>query len=141
MPRGPKGEKRPVDVIGNAVHVMRIATGEIEDKVTDDGKNAAAVALGRMGGKARSVQERKFKLRHYPASDSFPASPLRGPSGRACPGKGAPAQGHYGPLAAGFRPFWANGTPTIAGGAWAGRAGRAGAIRGGQGHAKGRLRC
>ena len=29
MPRGPKGEKRPADVIGNAVHVMRIATGEI----------------------------------------------------------------------------------------------------------------
>jgi hypothetical protein len=32
MPRGPKGEKRPADVIGNAVHVMRIATGEIEDE-------------------------------------------------------------------------------------------------------------
>jgi hypothetical protein len=31
MPRGPKGEKRPADVIGNAVHVMRIATGEVED--------------------------------------------------------------------------------------------------------------
>jgi hypothetical protein len=31
MPRDPKGEKRPSDVIGNAVHVMRIATGEIED--------------------------------------------------------------------------------------------------------------
>jgi hypothetical protein len=31
MPRGPKGEKRPADVIGNAVHVMRIATREIED--------------------------------------------------------------------------------------------------------------
>jgi hypothetical protein len=42
------------DVIGNAVHVMRIATGEIDDLTTDDGKNAAAVALGRMGGKARA---------------------------------------------------------------------------------------
>ena len=31
MPRGPEGEKRPADVIGNAVHVMRIATGEVED--------------------------------------------------------------------------------------------------------------
>ena len=30
MPRGPKGEKRPADVIGNAIHVMRIATGEAE---------------------------------------------------------------------------------------------------------------
>jgi hypothetical protein len=56
MPRGPKGEKRPADVIGNAVHVMRIATGEIDDKVTDDGKNAAAVVLGRMGGKARAAK-------------------------------------------------------------------------------------
>jgi hypothetical protein len=28
MPRGPKGERRPADVIGNAVKVMRIATGE-----------------------------------------------------------------------------------------------------------------
>ncbi len=27
MPTGPKGEKRPADVIGNAVKVMRIATG------------------------------------------------------------------------------------------------------------------
>ncbi|WP_291842432.1 RNA-binding protein [Bradyrhizobium sp.] len=33
---------------------MRIATGEIDDLITDDGKNAAAVALGRMGGKARA---------------------------------------------------------------------------------------
>ena len=53
MPRGPKGGKRPADVIGNAVHVMQIATGEI-DETTADGKNAAAVALGRRGGKARA---------------------------------------------------------------------------------------
>ena len=31
MPKGPKGQKRPADVISNAVHVMRIATGEAED--------------------------------------------------------------------------------------------------------------
>jgi hypothetical protein len=54
MPRGPKGEKRPADVIGAAVMIGRIATGEIEDIITEDGKNAAAVALGRMGGKARA---------------------------------------------------------------------------------------
>ena len=54
MHRGPKGEKRPADAIGNAVMIGRIATGEIEDLTTDDGKNAAAVALGRMGGKARA---------------------------------------------------------------------------------------
>ena len=28
MPTGPKGEKRPADVIGNAVKVMRMLTGE-----------------------------------------------------------------------------------------------------------------
>jgi hypothetical protein len=55
MPRGPKGEKRPADVIGNAVKVMRIVTGEETEVLTDDGKNAAAVALGRMGGKARAA--------------------------------------------------------------------------------------
>jgi hypothetical protein len=54
MPRGPKGERRPADVNARAVMIGRIATGEVEDKVTDDGKNAAAVALGRMGGKARA---------------------------------------------------------------------------------------
>ena len=39
MPTGPKGEKRPADVIGNAVHVMRIASGEIEEIIPDDGKD------------------------------------------------------------------------------------------------------
>ena len=54
MPKGPKGQKRPADVIGNAVHVMKIATGEIEETLTDDGKNKAAVALGSKGGQARA---------------------------------------------------------------------------------------
>ena len=42
MPRGPKGEKRPADAIGNAIVIAKIATGEIEDITTEDGKNAAA---------------------------------------------------------------------------------------------------
>lgn len=54
MPKGPKGEKRPADVIGNAVKVMRIATGEEEEALTEDGKDKAAVSLGRRGGKARA---------------------------------------------------------------------------------------
>jgi hypothetical protein len=57
MPRGPKGERRPADVIGNAVHVMRIATGEITEDIPtaeSEGKDPAAVALGRRGGKARA---------------------------------------------------------------------------------------
>jgi len=55
MPKGPKGEKRPADVIGNAVMIAKIATGEIEEKPPASTKNAAAVALGRMGGKARAA--------------------------------------------------------------------------------------
>ena len=55
MPRGPKGERRPADAIVNAIMIGKIATGEIEDITTEDGKNAAAVALGRMGGKARAA--------------------------------------------------------------------------------------
>jgi hypothetical protein len=57
MPRGPQRERRPRDAIGNAVHVMRIATGQIEDEIPtpeSEGKDPAAVALGRRGGKARA---------------------------------------------------------------------------------------
>ena len=31
MPRGPRGERRPADVIGAAVMVARLATGEISE--------------------------------------------------------------------------------------------------------------
>jgi len=31
MPQAPKGGKRPADVIGNAVHVMKVLTGEADD--------------------------------------------------------------------------------------------------------------
>jgi hypothetical protein len=56
MPRTPKGYKRPADVIGNAVHVMRIATGEVEEAGSSkaDTKTPAAVELGRLGGQARA---------------------------------------------------------------------------------------
>ena len=54
MPRGLKGQKRPAEVIGNAVKVMRIATGE--EEYEDDGKDPAAKALGAKGGKARAAK-------------------------------------------------------------------------------------
>jgi len=41
MPRGPRGEKRPADVIGNAVKVMRIATGEETEELHDKSKSAS----------------------------------------------------------------------------------------------------
>ena len=52
MPKGPRGEKRPADAIGRAVHIGKIATGEIEDE-RDDLRKAAS-ALGSKGGKARA---------------------------------------------------------------------------------------
>jgi hypothetical protein len=52
MPTGPKGQKRPADVVGAAIKVAKIATGEIEED-TDEPQSAAA-ELGRKGGKARA---------------------------------------------------------------------------------------
>ncbi len=56
MPKGPKGEKRPADVIGAAIKVAKIATGEVKEDIDDDGKNKAAVELGRKGGQARAAK-------------------------------------------------------------------------------------
>ena len=70
MPRGPKGQKRPADVIGNAVKVMRIATGEAEEEYEDDGKDPAAKALGAKGGKARAAKltpEQRSEIAHLAA--------------------------------------------------------------------------
>ena len=55
MPKGPQGQKRPADVIGNAVHVMRIATGQIEETKRDPGTEANRKG-GLKGGKARAAK-------------------------------------------------------------------------------------
>ncbi len=54
MPKGPKGEKRPADVIGNAVHIMRIATGDVEETKPDPAKEHMRRG-GLKGGKARAT--------------------------------------------------------------------------------------
>ena len=54
MPKGPQGQKRPRDVVSNAVKVMRIATGEEEEEFDDDGKDPSAKSLGAKGGRARA---------------------------------------------------------------------------------------
>jgi len=57
VPKGPQGQRRPADVNSRAVMIAKIATDEIEDvppTPESEGKNPAAVALGRMGGKARA---------------------------------------------------------------------------------------
>ena len=51
MPRGPKGEKRPGDVIGAGIMVGQIATGEIEEPA---GKAPNRTKGGRKGAKVRA---------------------------------------------------------------------------------------
>ncbi len=74
MPKGPKGQKRPADVVGNAVRVMQIATGEAEEEYDDDGKDPAAKALGRKGGKARAAKlapERRSEIARKAANSRW----------------------------------------------------------------------
>ena len=59
MPRGPKGEKRPADVIGNAVHVMRIATGEVEESAPKSGRTRSGRAGAKARAKSLTADERK----------------------------------------------------------------------------------
>jgi hypothetical protein len=69
MPKGPRGEKRPADVIGNAVKVMRIATGEETEEL--DPMKSAAAELGSRGGKARAASmspERRKEIAQRAAS-------------------------------------------------------------------------
>jgi hypothetical protein len=56
MPKGPQGQTRPADVVSNAVHVMKVLTGEADDAdPVGDGKDPAAKALGAKGGAARAA--------------------------------------------------------------------------------------
>lgn len=50
MPKGPKGQKRPADVIGNAIRVAKIATGETEESLPATRRAEG----GKVGGKARA---------------------------------------------------------------------------------------
>ncbi len=54
MPKGPRGEKRPADVIGTAVKVARISVGEEEDERETEKPTSAAAELGKLGGAARA---------------------------------------------------------------------------------------
>ena len=58
MPRGPRGEKRPADVIGNTVKVMRIATGEEAEELPPQKRVKAGQRGGPARAKALSPQQR-----------------------------------------------------------------------------------
>lgn len=51
MPKGPQGQKRPADVIGCAITVAKIATGEIEE---EEENLSGRIRSGKAGGKARA---------------------------------------------------------------------------------------
>ena len=73
MSKTPSGTNRPADVASNAVHIMRIATGQIAEAPSpEDSRNPAAVALGKMGGEARAkaLSKRKMKSIAKAAAES-----------------------------------------------------------------------
>ena len=55
MTKGPQGQKRPGDVIGCAVHIGKIATGEIEDELGNPRQSNKARG-GRIGGRIRAIK-------------------------------------------------------------------------------------
>ena len=60
-----KRPRRPVDVVSNAVHMMKVLTGEAEDTPTDYGKDEAAQAMGKKGGmRARRLWRRNVGRNH-----------------------------------------------------------------------------
>jgi hypothetical protein len=50
MPKGPQGRRRPADTVQNAIRVVNILTGEIDEDMGDSGTDKGAQALGRKGG-------------------------------------------------------------------------------------------
>jgi hypothetical protein len=51
MPRGPQGQKRPIDPARNALKILKIATGEIEEELQ---KSSEEHPYARAGGRARA---------------------------------------------------------------------------------------
>ena len=75
--------KAPADVVGNAVRVMQIATGEVEEKYEAKKPYSAAAELRRLGGKSRakkltseqrSETARKAAITRWVRRERLPAS-------------------------------------------------------------------
>ncbi len=79
MPRGPRGEHRPADLIGRAVQIMRIATGEGPDDCKDAPAPIAAAQLGELGGAGRAralTPEKRTKIARKGAEKKGEAATL-----------------------------------------------------------------
>ena len=75
MPTGPNGEKRPADVIANAVPSMKIATGEATETYLSNRRQG-----GIKGGKARSAalsSERRREIARGPSEAQWAAKRSR----------------------------------------------------------------
>lgn len=68
MPKGPNGQKRPADVIGSAVMIARIATGEIKDKeLKQPAKHKSGVA-GAAARQANTTEAQRSEIARKAAS-------------------------------------------------------------------------
>jgi len=71
MPKGPNGERRPADVIGCAITVAKIATGETEDAIRPpsgrrrSGIAGAAARAQQLSGAERSDIAQKAATRRW----------------------------------------------------------------------------
>jgi len=52
MPTGPRGERRPADVIGGAIMVARLSIGDMQEALKEP---SAKVRSGKVGGPARAA--------------------------------------------------------------------------------------
>jgi hypothetical protein len=52
MPTGPRGERRPADVIGGAIMVARLSVGDIAEPLKEP---SGRVRSGKAGGPARAA--------------------------------------------------------------------------------------
>ena len=71
MPKGPRGEKRPADVIGGAVKVARIATGEIEDERHQVPARRKSGMAGARARKAKLSDERRAEIAAHAAESRW----------------------------------------------------------------------
>ncbi len=72
MPKGPQGQWRPADPLACAAHVMKIATGEIEETFApperSEEERAAARARASKAGKASRASQTPERRREVAAA-------------------------------------------------------------------------
>ncbi len=69
MPKGPNGQKRPADVVGCAIAVAKIATGEVEEEPDiARGRKRSGLAGAKARARALSAEERRDIARKAAAS-------------------------------------------------------------------------